>query len=488
MMQSIIEALEHFSKEKPDNLCIADDISEYTYREMWKKVEMYAAALKKRNVQKEDKIMVECTQDARYMMICLACQRIGAVFVPVENKAVPEKVVQIMADVKAKWFFTENIKTGLKQECLIVSLEQEKVESVEQKLPYPAGNDVAEILFTTGTTGKSKGIVLSNENNVAIAENIIFGTKKERNCVELIFFPLSHSHGIRSCYANLLNGSASVIAKNIMNLKWIFSSMEKYRVTALDVSPNASHILLKLSKGVLMEYKNQITCVQIGTAFLDEELKKEWIRTLPNSRLYNFYGSTESGRVCVLEFSKIRGKEGCIGKPAVNAKFMMTDEEHNPVQTTRKHPGLIAVSGKMNMVGYLNDRELTEKTKHDGYIYTNDLGYIDQDGYVFILGRTDDVINYKGIKIMPEEIEKQALRYEDVVDCACVAQDDKICGQIPKLFVQVKDKNAFSEVELLKFLSNVIEVSRMPKKVVVIDEIPRTSNGKILRRKLRERI
>lgn len=486
MIRSIIEALEHFSKETPDRLCIADDNSEYTYREMWQKVEIYAAALKKRNVQKEDKIVVECTQDARYLVICLACQRIGAVFVPVENKMTPEKTTQIVTDVNAKCFFTENIKTGLEQECSIASLEQETVERVEQKISYPTGDDIAEILFTTGATGKSKGIVLSNENNIAIAENIISGTEKERNCIELIFFPLSHSHGIRSCYANLLNGSASVIAKNIMNLKWIFSSMEKYKVTALDISPNAAHILLKLSKGALADYKTQITCVQVGTAFLDEELKEELIGIRPHSRLYNFYGSTESGRVCVLDFSRIRGKEGCIGKPAVNAKFMMTDEARNPIQTSREHPGLIAVSGKMNMVGYLNDKELTEKTKHGGYIYTNDVGYIDEDGYVYVLGRADDVINYKGIKIMPEEIEKQALRYEEIVDCACVAEDDKMCGQIPKLFVQVKDKNTFREVELMKFLSKIIEVSRMPQKIVVIDEIPRTSNGKILRRKLSE--
>lgn len=488
MVQSIVEAVEYFAQQTPDSLCIADENFAYTYREIWQKVEMYAEALKKRDVHKEDKIVVECTQDAKYMILCLACQRIGAVFVPVENKMILERVAQIAEDVDAKLFFTENIKTGLKQECNIAVLEQETVETVEQKIAYPTGDDIAEILFTTGTTGKSKGIILSNENNIAIAENIISGIKKERNCVELIFFPLSHSHGIRSCYANLLNGSASVIVKNIMNLKWIFYAMTKYKVTALDLSPNAARILLKLSKGALGDYKKQITCVQIGTAFLDEELKTELIRMLPQSRLYNFYGSTESGRVCVLDFNRIRGKEGCIGKPAVNARFMMTDEERNPVQTTREHLGLIAVSGKMNMVGYLNDKELTDKTKHGGYIYTNDLGYIDQDGYIFVLGRTDDVINYKGIKIMPEEIEKQVLKYEEVADCACVAEDDKMCGQIPKLFIQVKDKKKFKEIDLIKFLSNSIDRSRMPQKIVVIDEIPRTSNGKILRRKLRERI
>lgn len=122
MIRSIIEALEHFSKETPDRLCIADDNSEYTYREMWQKVEIYAAALKKRNVQKEDKIVVECTQDARYLVICLACQRIGAVFVPVENKMTPGKNDTDCYRCKRKMFLYRKHKNGLRtgmQHCFI---------------------------------------------------------------------------------------------------------------------------------------------------------------------------------------------------------------------------------------------------------------------------------------------------------------------------------------------------------------------------------
>lgn len=124
---------------------------------------------------------------------------------------------------------------------------------------------------------------------------------------------------------------------------------------------------------------------------------------------------------------------------------------------------------------------------HDGFVYTNDLGYIDEDGYVYVLGRKDDVINYKGIKIAPEEIEESVKKYAEIIDCACVPKADKMMGQVPKLFVVVRDKNAFRKIELFKFLEAYVDANKMPKEIEVIDEIPRTANGKIQRAKLVEK-
>lgn len=487
MFQSIVEALKYHAQNHANRICIVDEQSEYTYGIVWEKVQNYAANLQLLSIKEGDAVAVECTQDARYMILCLACQLLGAVFVPIENKMMRERAAQIIQEVSAQIFLYEDIILNLDNEKPIDEIEKYcEAQLFLSEVDVPDGRTVAEILFTTGTTGKSKGIVLSNENNVAIAENIIKGTEKEIDCVEIIPLPLSHSHGVRSCYANILNGSTSIITKGVMNIKWIVGAIEKYHVTALDLSPSAARILLKLSRGIFKKYSNQITCIQIGTAFLDEDLKEEMCRIFTQSRLYNFYGSTESGRTCVLNFNKVRGQKGCIGRSAVNAKFIITDKNRIPMQASAENPGLIAVSGKMNMVGYLHEKELTESTMHGGYIYTNDLGYVDKDGYIFVLGRADDVINFKGIKIMPEEIEEQAIKYKDIVDCACIARTDDMCGQIPRLYIQVKNVKEYNEEKFREFLAMNLAVSRMPQEIVIIDEIPRTTNGKLLRRKLRE--
>lgn len=138
------------------------------------------------------------------------------------------------------------------------------------------------------------------------------------------------------------------------------------------------------------------------------------------------------------------------------------------------------------MDGYYHSEELTRATVVDGVLYTNDLGYIDEAGRVYVMGRKDDVINYKGIKIAPEEIESVAVKYDGIVDCACVPAKDAVCGQVPKLFVQIADSVEYDEQQFFEYLRASLEASRVPAAVEAISEIPRSSNGKLQRKKLME--
>ncbi|MBQ4175899.1 MAG: AMP-binding protein, partial [Lachnospiraceae bacterium] len=142
--------------------------------------------------------------------------------------------------------------------------------------------------------------------------------------------------------------------------------------------------------------------------------------------------------------------------------------------------------GTMNMNGYWNEPELTQETIRNGYVVTADLSYMDTEGYVYVLGRRDDVINYKGIKISPEEIEEAALTCDLIKDCACVPLKDELAGQVPKLFVVIDPERAadYSEEALFEYLKTRIDDNRMPRKIEAIEEIPRTYNGKIQRKKL----
>ena len=342
-------------------------------------------------------------------------------------------------------------------------------------------------LYTTGTTGVSKGIEVTHSNNIALAENVKYGTEMKADNIELIPLPLSHSHGLRCCYANLLNGSAVALIEGVSWVKRVFGLIEKYKVTAMDISPSALTVLHKLAGEKLLEISGQIDYIQVGTEALPEDVKEILISYFPSARLYNFYGSTESGRTCVLDFNKDRGRKGCIGKPTRNASFLVTDEKREPIESSAENMGLLATAGAMNMKGYWKQPELTEKIMQNGYIYTNDLGYIDEDGYVYMQGRKDDIINYKGIKIAPQEIEESVRKYEKITDCACVPKADKLSGQVPKLYVVVNDKENFQKKELFDFLKKYVDANKMPKEIEVIDEIPRTYNGKIHRMKLMER-
>ncbi len=484
MYSSVLEAIKQHNVDLKEKLAVIDVKNHYTYSEFYKKIKQTAAALSQLQICKDDYVVIECSQDIQYLLLDFACEMLGAIFVPVEKKAVDARVIEIYTETKAKCIIGQTDYSAIGKWYAIDTIFTEEMPVKEDVESMPDAEDLAEILYSTGTTGKPKGIVLSHRANVAVSENIIYGTEMDENTVEIIPMPLSHSHGLRTCYANLINGSCVAIIDGITNIGGFFKMIDTYHVNAMDISPTLGKLLVKIAKKALEQYSNQFDYIELGTAVLDDELKEELKVLFPKTRLYNFYGSTEAGRSCAYDFNK-EDFSKCIGYPSRHAKFIVTDENKNVIHSSPDNLGLLAISGDMMMEGYFNSPELTRETVIDGIIYTTDLGYIDETGKVYVFGRADDVINYKGIKISPEEIETVANAYEGVADCACVAAEDKVCGQVPKLFIQVED-SGFDKKEYMTYLKENLEASRVPTKIEIIDEIPRTSNGKIQRKKLRE--
>ncbi len=488
MHQSIIEHIAAHACRQPDRLCLADSTQAITYGELWKRSHGLSKELSRLGAGQGDCVVVECNQSVDYMTCEFAIQLVGGIFVPLERNAAPHRVSEIVKNVSAKVYVG---KKAFRPDLPFFPIDcashfPDAKLADPASVSFPKKEATGEILFSTGTTGKSKGIELSHGNDVALAENVICGTRMKENNVELIPMPLSHSHGLRRTYGNLANGSAAVFVEGVTLLKNVFRLMDEYRITAMDLSPSMLSIIFKLSKDRLGDYAAQLDYIQLGSAPLPEADKLRLSRLLPNTRLYNFYGSTEAGCSCLLDFNSMSGKPGCIGKPAKNAQFIVVDEDRNIMESSKDRMGFLASAGSINMKGYWKEPGLTAETMENGYIYTKDLGYIDGEGYIYMLGRKDDVINYGGIKISPEEIESSVAKHPDIRDCACVPVKDPLTGQAPKLFLVLKDKDAYDQKTMKQYLSQILDANKQPKFIEVIDEIPRTFNGKIQRNKLME--
>lgn len=492
-MQSIPEALAYYASQPQhaDRLCVADVKESFTYLQMWERTYALAVFLKEQ-CPRGAHVLIPCTQDISFVSSVLAVQMASLVAVPLEGNAAEERCSQIAGETEAR-FCIGSVK-GV-EGCKPISPTAAALPSVRGETPAEIidsvfsidPSDVAEVLFTTGTTGKSKGIEITHTNNIAIAENIISGVEMRKDNIELIPMPLSHSHGLRTVYANLFNGCGVVLADGILQAKLFFDLLSRYRASALDLSPAILAVMLRLTRGKLAEYRDQIDYVELGSAPLSEEAKHALSELLPDSRLYNFYGSTESGRTCTYDFNHEKKGFGCIGKPARNAVYYFVDEARKPKEAGKDNPGFIATSGAQNMKGYFRAPGLTESIMQNGIIYTTDLGYRDGDGYVFCLGRQDFVINRGGIKISPEEIEEAAAGYAGIMDCACVPAADALQGQAPLLYVEVSNEAGFSKADLMNYLSAKLDTLRLPKMIELIDKIPRAENGKILRAQLMDR-
>lgn len=487
MNHSIVEHIAVHAEHQPDRLALADSKQSVTYDQLWKRIYGLSRQLSSMGIGSGTCVVVECNQSVDYMTCEFAIQLLGGIFVPLEKNSAPDRVAEIMKSVDARLLMG---RRPADRDIAFFSIDEAGCFPWEEDTPpledltFPESDDTSEILFSTGTTGKSKGIELTHGNDIALAENVICGVEMKPGNVELVPMPLSHSHGLRRTYGNLVNGSSAVFIDGVTLLKKVFDLMDRYGVTAMDLSPSMLSIMFKLSKDRLGDYAQQLDYIQLGSAPLPEEDKLHLSRLLPHTRLYNFYGSTEAGCSCLLDFNSMAGKPGCIGKPAKNAHFIVVDEKRREIQSSKNNPGFLASAGSINMKSYWKEPELTAQTMENGYIYTKDLGYIDEDGLIFMLGRKDDVINYGGIKISPEEIESIVIKHPDIADCACVPMKDPLTGQAPRLFLSIKENAVYDPKEMKNFLSKNLDANKQPKRVEVIEAIPRTYNGKIQRNKL----
>lgn len=484
-MNSIVEAVAQHAGETPDKLCVSDGKRVLTYKQFWEHIQGYAHHLQEIGIKPGDTVVVRNAQNVCQLVAGLSIQLMGAVFVPIEKNAADSRIREILETTEAACYIAaKEMEVSCAYEKSLSVMDYGQENGAGGDFAFPQAQQTAEILFTTGTTGKSKGIELTHESVVAVAENVIYGVEMKKDNVELIPIPLSHSHGLRRYYANMLNGSSVLILDGVVFTKKFFGMLDEYKATAIDFVPAAMSALFQLSGDQLGEYKDQLDYVQLGSAPIPKEDKEKLRKLLPNTRLYNFYGTTEAGCSCILDFNAHPDMPNCIGKPTRHAKFIFADENRKIVEATQKDPALLACAGEMNMKGYYKSPRLTAETLQNGFVYTNDLSYMDQEGFIYVLGRRGDVIETGGNKVAPDEIEEAARKLSYVEDAACVPMDDPILGKAPKLFVQLAPNMEFAPEDIYQFLREQLEAYKVPKVIEKIDKVPRTYNGKLQRKAL----
>ncbi len=207
---------------------------------------------------------------------------------------------------------------------------------------------------------------------------------------------------------------------------------------------------------------------------------------MPDTRIINTWGSTETGGAIFLNVSEYPDKLESLGLPIEGVRIKIIDELGRETDAyDMDTAGRMALQGPMIMMGYYGMPEVTAETLVDGWLYTNDLVYKDDDGFIYMLGRADDIINVGGEKVSPVEVENIASEFDGIRECACIGVDDPdgILGRVPVLFV-VSDDNSFDEAEMVRYLSGRMEKYKMPQRYIQISELPRNQMKKLDRKAL----
>lgn len=332
-------------------------------------------------------------------------------------------------------------------------------------------DDVADILFTTGTTGKSKGVMISHRAIVATAKNLIEGQEFSSDLCFIISGPLNHIGSLSKVFPTIIQGGSLYILPGLKGFDAFFKALEHpCEKMATFMVPSGLRMMIRFGAKQLEKFVDKIEFIETGAAPMAQADMVDLCKLLPKTRLYNTYASTETGVVSTYDYSSNECIAGCLGKPLSNSQIIITEE------------GNVACSGSTLMSGYVGDEELTKSVMTDGVIYTADKGYLDPNGMLRLQGRDGDVINVGGYKVSPVEIENIVLSLNEIDDCICIPSQHPVLGTIVKLVYVLAKDTTITHAEIAKYIATKVERYKVPQAYEQAQSIKRTYNGKLNRK------
>lgn len=331
-------------------------------------------------------------------------------------------------------------------------------------------NDVADILFTTGSTGVPKGVMITHKAILANAENLISAQGFTADHTFIISGPLNHIGSLSKLWPMIVVGGTVVITEGMKDLEAFFHALDyPCAKLATFLVPASLRMLTMLAKERLSGYTEKIDFVETGAAPMSQADMEELCAILPHTRLYNTYASTETGIVATHDYQHDGCIAGCLGRQM----------RHSEIEILSN--GVITCKGATLMKGYIGDDNLTSSILVNGTLHTTDLGHFDEKGRLRLDGRIGDTINVGGYKVSPVEVESVAMRYPAIADCICVSTKHALLGNALKFIYTVRKGSEFSQSALIAHLKQHLEAYKIPIQYEQASLIERTYNGKLNR-------
>lgn len=360
--------------------------------------------------------------------------------------------------------------------CVVAPLEVTMPQAAFNRLSdevsaCQAPDGTADILYTTGTTGRSKGVCVSHRAILADAANLVEGQHITHELGFVVCGPLCHLGSLSKVWPVTVLGATLIMVDGLKDMDRFFAAFEwPAPRMATFLVPASIRMLLQFAASRLASYAGKIDFIETGAAAIAQSDMETLCRLLPHSRLYNTYASTETGIVATFNFNDGLCQAGCLGRPMSRSEVFITDD------------GRIACKGETLMSGYLGDAERTAEVMRDGVVYTSDLGTLDADGRLHLQGRHDDVVNVGGYKVSPAEVEAAALSMPVIDDCVCTSVDHPLTGKALKLLVVMKPGCPLDKRAVAQHLKGLLEPYKIPMLYEQTDAVKRTFNGKIDRK------
>jgi len=500
----------------PDRDAIVFEGKRWTYAETNERMKRLANALNQLGVRKGDRVgmlQVNCNQ---YIEAYFAVATVGAIFVPLNFRAKADELTHMIGNAEAKILFVgsryvDMVKAMLPElpsleHCISVDGKLKGVPSYEDLVGSSSSaefggeigdEDVTILMYTAGTTGRPKGVPLRHSAFVTYVLDNVEPASPEIEERNLLTVPLYHVAGMQAVFAAIYGGRTLVMMSQFEVTEWL-EMVQRERVTRAMLVPTMLKRIIDDPAFSQYDLKS-LKVITYGAAPMPFEVIKKAIKELPWVRFINAFGQTETASTIttlgpddhIIEGNeqerekKLKRLTSSIGRPLPDVEVRILGEEGNPLRPFEE--GEIVAKGPRIMTGYWHDEE---KTSHvltgDGWLRTGDRGWMDDEGYIYLAGRADDMIIRGGENISPEEVEDVLYSHPKVEDAAVIGVSDTEWGQQPRAIVVLKKGEVASSEEIMEYCRSRLSGFKRPRSVVFVQSLPRNPMGKVLRRELRK--
>ena len=503
MVQSNAENL----KNKP---ALFEEDLKISHKELKEKVDSLARYFELIGVKKGSHVAILLGNSKEFIYSFLAIGKLGAVPIPINTFLKHDEIQYILDDSDATVLITE---TKFQKELKDV-FDKTKIQKIlwtddyknfdERNLPFQEGltikdyehivpqghlDDTSVILYTSGTTGKPKGVMLSYRSIFSNIENITALGKLTYKDRFIVYLPMFHTFTLTATVLlPLYLGSPLVIIKSILPFSNIFKQTLLKRVTIFMGVPEVFNALSKAKLPWYFMMFHKMRFFVSGGAPLSKDTLKKMREKFTRTTLLEGYGLSECSPVVALNLPT-KQKDLSVGPPLPDYQVKIVNDEL--VEVPQGEIGEIIVKGDCVMKGYYKNPHATEETIINGWLLTGDLGYVDEDGFIFIVDRKKDLIISKGINIYPREIEELLNLHPKIEQSAVVGKKDDNYGEVPVAFIKLVEdvnKEEFNEKEIKNYLKEKLANYKIPKTIYVLDELPKNATGKVLKRVLKEKV
>lgn len=470
-----------------DARALEDGERAWTHDELWRDAERVAAALEQECGPAGGPLAIVATNSAEYVLTLLAGLISGRPLAEISPQESPERIARLLARLEPAAVVTSlprELFTGAGAPVLDPEWVAARAAEEENRWePAPQGRpgDLAFVVFTSGTTGDPKGVMLGAENVRAVTEAILGYLPVDADERYGLLLPLFHTYGKSVLLTTLRAGGTVVLEGGFENLPAFVRRLAEQRITALSGVPY--HINMLLRRGPLDRHDlSRLRLVTISGSHLPHAALQDLRRRLPGAQVFFMYGLTESStRACYLPPAMIDAKPGSCGRPLEGVTLRIVDEQGH-----ERKPGEIGevlVRGPNVMRGYWGEPELTAAVLKDGWLHTGDLGHVDEDGYLFLVGRRRDLIKCAGERISAHEIEEVLAEHPGLLEAVVAGVPHPILGEMAQAWVVRRDE-AVTDADLRRWCSQRLTHHRIPRAFVFVEELPKTPSGKVQKHRL----